>query len=55
MEMISSESLVIYKSEKGGKDFGILFNDIMICFLIKYFILLRFFFYFMKGNSVIGR
>lgn len=42
MEMTSSESLVIHKSEKGKKNFGNLIDDTMVCSLIKHFILIRF-------------
>lgn len=41
-EAASSEGFITPHGEKGGNDFGKLFNDTMICSLIKYFILPRF-------------
>lgn len=41
MEMTSSESLVIHKSEKGKKNFGNVIDDTMVCSLIKQLILIR--------------
>lgn len=42
MEVVSIEGFITPNSEKGGNNFGKLFNDTMICSLIKYFILPRF-------------
>lgn len=41
MEMTSSESLVVHKSEKGKKNFGNVIDDTMVCSLIKQLILIR--------------
>lgn len=41
MEMTSSESLVVHKSENGKKNFGNVIDDTMVCSLIKQLILIR--------------